>query len=131
MEEEKKDEESDVVNDGVNQEQFKEELATKLGISGLPSVEKEKLLDGVLSTLFQKILYGASEKLSPEDQEIFAEKLESITDDSDPAQAQATIDTFLSQALPNYEAYVAKTTQEFFDDLDTFKEETDLSAAKA
>ena len=90
------------------------EIATKIGIVDEPTEAQQALITKMNETLLQKVFVLTMQKLSKDDQEILMQKIE------DEDTSEDDINTFLSDAIKGYDAFVEETVEVFFAEMNDF-----------
>jgi len=93
---------------------IQKEIAAKVGIVDEPTEAQQELIAKMNETLLQKIFVLTMQKLSKDDQEILMQKVE------DADTSEDDINTFLTEAIQGYDAFVEETVEAFFTEMNEF-----------
>ncbi len=92
---------------------LQQEVTRALLLEKFPKEKQEELLSRINETLLERLFYATLDKLSPEDRETFLAKNE------DPQSTPQDLDTFLHEAIADYDAFVAENVEAFLTKLHT------------
>ncbi len=92
-------------------------LVEKMGLQNADQKQRDAVIGELVEALLRRIFYETTAKLSTDDQKIFLEKVE------DENVKEEDVNRFLTDAIPDYDQFVAKVVDGFFADFADFEKE--------